>query len=273
MAENLLTVIGSSPLAQTDQLSTVQSITSGTSEFSFELSDASLYQNFYFDNNDNNVLTCERTDETSTTVTCKTGDLVVDFTQTNTYKIYYKGCSSLLETGLSVITTSSSGGDSGNVEISSISFGDGNVCTLNPKTSIKLVAVSDPGQVTSVELTNSDSTVTLILNSCNVQNNIIICSTISTLQAGTYTISTVNGNKIYSYTAISSTNLQFVSGTYPFSEENASISKQEFGGNFSYLSLKLASDDTTVPTFYLIGEEVTCSSPNPGMPAMKICEI
>ena len=90
MAENLLTVIGSSPLAQTDQLSTVQSITSGTSEFSFELSDASLYQNFYFDNNDNNVLTCERTDETSTTVTCKTGDLVVDFTQTNTYKIYKK---------------------------------------------------------------------------------------------------------------------------------------------------------------------------------------
>ena len=44
MAEKLLTVIGSSPLAQTDQLSTVQSITSGTSEFSFELSDASLYQ-------------------------------------------------------------------------------------------------------------------------------------------------------------------------------------------------------------------------------------
>ena len=205
MAENLLSFIGQNPLAQTEQLSTVQSISSGTSEFSFELSDASLYQDFYFDNNDNNVLTCERPDETATTVTCKTGDLSVDFTQTNTYKIYYKGCSSLLETGLSVSTTSGSGDDGANVEISSITFEDGNVCTLNSKASIKLVAASDPGDITSVELVNSDGSATLTFDSCNVQNNIILCSTSSTLQADTYIISAVNGSKSYSYTAISST--------------------------------------------------------------------
>ena len=73
-----------SPIKPEDQA--IKFITSSTEEFSFELTDASNYQSFYYSYNNLRQLTCNID---NVTVTCTTGSIDIDFSKVKNEGIYY----------------------------------------------------------------------------------------------------------------------------------------------------------------------------------------
>ena len=234
MEENEITFASdSNPIAQTEQISRIQSIYSRNAKFSFELSDALLYQNLYLNNDKNNLLICSRTEDTSTTVSFTTGSVPIDFNQDNIYKIYYKTCNQLVETGLSIKT------DPSRVEVTYFYVMAGGQCTTDPYTPVILDTLSSPGEVTSVTISTIRG-VEYFLDICTVGENTIICKPSSPLVSILYKIKEIAGSKTYIMTFSSNSVFDLGSGPYPFTNTQETV--QHVGGGIQIISVNLSTN-------------------------------
>ena len=175
--------------------------------------------------------------EASTTVTCTTGKIDIDFTEAGTFGIYYKGCSGLMDTGLSVTI------DVQPVEIIMYSFADGGMFSIHEVFSIKFQVSSASAGITRFTFLKegTSDTITFDADACSIENKFITCTATNTIAKGLYTLTQIEGSKTYTIGGNTSS-VNYLESTYKFSEENVGQT-QYIGGNFNKIYILLSSDE------------------------------